>query len=227
MKRLYNFITKANQVMLFVAAMVLVGIAAYKIIAECSRDEWGGPQVSIARTPEEHGKIKIDDVRLLGKYADSYVFGVIKGMIEARGEADGDISSAASKITGSGGGSAEMVNVLFVSAGAPPRSLLKSDGLVLSYDLPSQRTNEGFRFHRFYCITEDTNGDHVLDRKDRRDLYVVDLNLKRADMVLSDAGSDAVVSPTALLLKNTDANGVIHFFEVDCEARTQKEIVWK
>ena len=227
MKRLYDFITKANQVILFLAAMALIGLATYRIIAECSRDEWGGPQVSIARTPEERGKIKIDDIRCLGKHADYYVFGVIKGMVDARYEADGDLSSAASKITGSGGGSAEMVNVLFVSAGGPPRSLMKSDGLVLSYDLASQRTNEGFRFHRFYCVTDDTNGDHVLDRKDRRDLYVVDLNLKRTDMVLRDAGSVEVVSPTALLLKNTDANGVVHFIEVDCEARTQKEIVWK
>ncbi len=227
MKRLYDFITKANQVIFFLTAMALVGFAAYKIIAECFRDEWAGPQVPIARTPEERGKIKIDDIHLLGKRAGHYVFGVIKGMIDARDEFAGDISSAASKITGSGAGSAEIVNVLFVSAGVPPRSLLKSDGLVLTYTLASQRPNEGFRFHRFYCITEDTNGDHVLDRNDRRDLYVVDMDLKRADMIIEDAGSVEEVSPTVLLSKNTDSNGVVRFFEIDCEARTQTEVVWK
>lgn len=227
MKRVYDFITKANQVILFIAVVGLVGLAAHRIIEELVRDPWDGPQVPIAQTQEESRKIKIDDLRFLGKHADYYVLGVIKGMIDPRYESDGDISSAASKIGGSSRGSAEMVNALFVSQGKSPRSLLKSDGLVLWYSLATKRANEELRFHRFHCITEDTNGDHVLDRKDRSDLYIVDLDLKRPDMVINDAGSVEILGPTTLLMKNTDANGGIHFFEIDCEARTQTEVVWK
>ncbi len=227
MKCLYDFITKANQVMLFVAVLALLGLAAYRIIAECLRDEWTGPQVAIAQTTDDSRKVKIEDIRVLGLREGYYVFGVIKGMIEARQEPEGDLYSAASKITGSGGGSPEMVNVLFVARGNPVRPLLASDGLVLQNDLASRRPNEDFRFHRFTCVTEDTNGDHVLDRKDRQDLHVVDLDLKRPDWVLKDIGYVEVVSPTVLLLKKADASGMIHFYEVDCEARTQTEILWK
>ena len=227
MKRLYDLITKANQILLFVAALALVGLAAYWVIDLLPGDRWEGPQVPIAQTPEERRKIKIDDIRFLGKFDGYHMFGVIKGMIDARYQSDGDISSAASKISGAGGGSAEMVNVLFVVEGKSQRALLASDGLVLWHNLASKRLNDEFRFHRFHCITEDTNGDRVLDRKDRADLYVVDLDLKRPDLVIKDAGSVEVLGPTMLLVKNTDVGGGIHFFEVDCEARTQKEIVWK
>lgn len=227
MKRLYDFITKANQVFLFVAALALLGIAAYTIIDELTRDRWHGPQVPIAQTSEASRKIKLDDIRFLGKRADCYVFGLIKGLVDARYQSDGDISSSASKIGGAGSNSAEMVNVLFVAPGTSPRQLLASDGLVLWHDMASTRPREEFRFHRFHCITEDTNGDHVLDRKDRGDLYIVDMDLERPDLVIENAGSVEILAPTVLLVKQTDESGGIHFFEVDCAAPTQKEIVWR
>jgi hypothetical protein len=124
------------------------------------------------------------------------------------------------------GPSGQLVNVVFVRDGQKVRTLLEHDGLVLTNQLSYSLARDEFRSHLFRCVTEDTNGNQMLDEEDRSDLYLVAHGLKQQDMVIKGVVATDVITPTLLIVKVVDPAG-IRFYEVDTEARTQKEIVWK
>ena len=77
MKRIYDFITKANQVLLFLAllgAMIGIGIVIYHETVS----HYEPPHVAVAQTPEEVKRTEVRDVRFLGETSGVCVFGIVK-----------------------------------------------------------------------------------------------------------------------------------------------------
>jgi hypothetical protein len=81
MKRIYEWITKANQVLLF---FFIIGatLLAYYLFYQRPRS-YEPPSVAIAQSAEEAKKSVINDVTFLGESSGVYVFGLKKRVITA------------------------------------------------------------------------------------------------------------------------------------------------
>jgi hypothetical protein len=222
MKRIYDWITKANQVLLFL--VILAGVAwGSFLFYESRRRTWEPPAVPIAQTAEEAKGSVVDEVRFLGQTSGIYVFGLMKRIIvdeQSWRRATATLGMEEDRYPG------QMVNVVFSKGDQPLRKLLPRDGLVLSDNLYNERDPEKFKALLFTCVTEDTNGDRRLDENDRKDLYIVSPNLDRPDLVVTGVVGDRVVSPTHLIIK-TGTGAETHFWDVDIETQAKKEITWK
>jgi hypothetical protein len=223
MKCVYEFITKANQVLLFV---VIIGGAAwfsYLIYEEVSR-KYEPPHVSVAQTPDEMGRSNVDDVRFLGQSSDVYMFGVVKRVVAPN--EDRSVRIRRVDYLGEYRESGEIVNVVFVKGDKPVKTLLPSDGLVLSHYVSGEYRSEKLQPLLFVCVREDTDGNHRLDRNDRNDLYVISDNLEHPDMLIEGLLDFHVTSPTSLVVK-TGASDAPQFWEIDVDAQTKRELIWK
>jgi hypothetical protein len=222
MKRIYDWITKANQVLLFL--LILVGLAWFSFLFyDSRRRHWEPPSVAVAQTAEEAKTSVVLEVRFLGQTSGTYVFGLMKRVVvdeQAWLRASASLGSEETRYPG------YMVNVVFSKGDRPLRKLLPKDGLVLSDNLFNENNPDKFQASRFTCVIEDTDGNHQLDEKDRQDLYVVSPDVDRPDIVVNGVLGDRVISPTHLVVK-TGSGADPHFWDIDIETQAKKEIVWK
>ncbi len=224
MKRLYEWITKANQVLLF---FLIIGIA-FLISYLCydsyqKRHLFEAPSVAIAQSTEEAKTSVVQEVRLLDEYDGIYVFGIVKRMILDEAARRRLITSSLGNEEGLYPG--HMVNVVFSRGEQPVRKLLQNDGLIVSHSV-AKHGSEKLKASVFVCVTEDTDGNHLLDEKDRQDLYVVSENLDKPDLAIKGAFEERVISATHLVVKTKGSDGV-HFWDLDIETQSKREIPWK
>lgn len=227
MKRIYDWITKANQILLFFAIIGATALIAYTVYASSRRDD--PPHVLVAQTTEEAKASIVEDVRFIGQSSGLYVFGIMKHMItaaEERRRKSFMLASASSLGNEELADTGEMVNVVFSKGEERVRTLLQNDGLVLSHRVPGEYGSEKFKALLFLCVTEDTDGNHRLDKSDRNDLYVISDGLEKADLVVKQVLAYQVISPTHVAVKTGEGN-VLQFWDVDTETQTKKEVVWK
>jgi hypothetical protein len=223
-KRIYEWITKANQVLLFLLIIgAAVGISYLFYDLYRSRHMFESPSVAIAQSPEEAKSSVVQDVRFFDEYDGIYVFGLIKRVI--LGESDRRRLLTASLGNEEMRDPGQTVNVVFSRVEQPVRKLLQNDGLILSHSI-AKHGSEKLKASVFLCITEDTNGDRRLDENDRKDLYVVSQDLDKPDLVIKGGVEERVISATHLIAKTTESDG-IHFWDVDIETQAKKEINWK
>lgn len=222
MKRLFDLITKANQILLFLALLGIIGGTIFIIYQENS-DHYQPPHVAVAQTPEEEKKTVVEDVRFLGESGDVYVFGIVKREV-AKHEQTGIrmISNLSGEYSDD-----QIVNVIFSNGSKKLKTLLKDDGLVVENNLSGHYYSDtNFTPYLFMCVTEDTDENHVLDRRDREDLYIVARDLSKPDIVIKQVSGFDIISATHLVVK-TCTGDAAHFLDVDTEGLTQKEIKWK
>jgi hypothetical protein len=224
MKRIYEWITKANQVLLFfliIGAAVGISYLFYDLYR--TRHIFDAPSIPIAQSAEEAKTTVTEDVRFLDEYDGVYVFGIMKRMIldetARRRLLSGSLGNEETPYPG------QMVNVIFSRAEPPIRKLLQNDGLILSHSI-AKHTSEKLKASVFLCVVEDTNRDRRLDENDRKDLYVLAESLDKPDLIIKGGSEQRLISPTHLIVKTTESDG-IHFWDVDIETQAKKEIAWK
>jgi hypothetical protein len=222
MKRLYDLITKANQVLLFFVLIGGTALVSY-LVYQASR-RYDMPHVSVAQTAEEAKGSIVDDVVFLGQSSGLYVLGIVKRVITTGEESWRKPSRAYLGSEESSTG--EMVNVVFSKGEQRVRALLQKDGLVLSHNVWAEHGPEKIKALLFRCVTEDTDGNHRLDQNDRNDLYVVSEGLERPDLVVKQVMDYRVISSTHVAVKTGERNAV-QFWDIDTETQAKKEIVWK
>jgi len=226
MKRIFEFITKANQVLLFLAVLAVFAFATYLIYQDSSRS-YQTPHVSVAQTPEALKKVVVDDVRLLGNVSGVYVFGVVKREVAPSGE--NEVNTKRKMDFGSfsrDNESGQIVNAVFSKDGRKVKTLLEADGLVLSHSIHGDYRAGKFKAFLFLCATEDTDGNHLLDSNDRNDLYIISDDLTKPDIIIHGALSYDITSDTHLIVKTRD-HGELQFTDVNIETLEQKEVKWK
>ena len=225
MKRIYEWITKANQVLLFFLIIgAALGISYLFYDSYRTRHMFEAPSVPVAQSAEEaKSSTIVQDVRFLDEYDGIYVFGLIKRVI--LGESDRRRLLTASLGNEEMRDPGQMVNVVFSRAEQPIRKLLQNDGLILSQSI-AKHSSEKLKASVFLCVTEDTNGDHRLDENDRKDLYVVAESLDKPDLVIKGGSEQRVISATHFIAKTTESDG-IHFWDFDIETQAKKEIAWR
>ena len=222
MKRIYDFITKANQVLLFL--VIIGGTAFVSFMVYQSRRHYDPPHVSVAQTAEEAKGSVVEDVVLLGQWSGVYVIGIMKRVVTTGGEPW--LKPSVAYLGKGDDNSGQMVNVVFSKGEQRVRTLLPKEGLVLSHNAYAEHGPEKFKALLFRCVTEDTDGNHRLDENDRNDLYVVSESLEKPDIVVKGTVDDRVISPTHVVVKTGEGN-VVQFWDIDIETQAKKEIVWK
>lgn len=228
MKRLYDWITKANQVLLFFGIIGGMALISYTVYRATRRYE--PPHVSVAKTAEEAKGSVVEEVTFLGESSGLYLLGIVKRVVTTGGEPW--LRPSVGSLGKGGGDTGETVNVIFSKGEQRVRTLLQKDGLVLSHNAftvhgrLSERASDKFKSLLFLCVTEDTDGNHRLDQNDRNDLYVVSEGLEKPDIVVQGALDHRTVSPTHVVVK-TGERSAIRFWDIDTETQARKEIVWK
>lgn len=218
-KRLYEFVTKTNQVLLF---LVLIGGPVLLAYSFFEHQHYEPPQVAVAQSPEEAKESVVKDVQFLGQSSGFYVFGILKGVVtNVRKPLFVSVSYLGTEPTG-----VEVVNVAFSKGEQRIKTLLPNDGLVLSYNLGTDNRPEKIKALLFNCVTEDTDGNHKLDGNDRNDLYIVSEDLDKPDLVVRGVSQFQIISPTHLMVK-TQEKDLPQFWDIDTETSTKKEVLWK
>ena len=229
MKRIYEFITKANQVLLFLLVLGVLGFLGFFAYQESS-NHYTPPQVPIAQTPEAMKRVVVEDVRWLGAVSGTYIFGIVKKEIAPAEQSERRLTMKMSKSylgSGEDDDRGQIVNVIFSRDAQKVKTLLEADGLVIDSQLSGgYSAAEKFRAALFRCVTDDTDGNHLLDHKDRNDLYIVPHDMAKADIVIKGILDYDVVSETRLLTKTREKDG-LHFIEINIETLEKKDVTWK
>src|SRR4051812_32273288 len=137
MKRIYNWITKANQILLFFAILGGMFLVSYMTYQSFRRYE--PPHVSVTQTAEEAKGSVVEDVEFLGQSSGLYMFGIVKRLVTPAGEPWGRSTAYLGKAHDGGG---ETVNIVFSKGTQRVRTLLQQDGLILSHNLYDDRRAE-------------------------------------------------------------------------------------
>jgi hypothetical protein len=224
MKRIYEWITKANQVLLF---FLIIGTAvgiSYLIYESYRSRHMPEASVALAETPEEaKSSAAAQDVRFLDEYDGIYVLGLVKRVVLSESDRRRLLSSSLGNEEVREPG--QIVNVVFSRPEQPLKKLLPNDGLIFIYRV-AKHSSDKLKASIFLCVTEDTNGDRKLDDNDRKDLYLVPESLDKPDIVIKGGSEERVISPTHLIVKTNENDGT-HFWDVDIETQAKKEIAWK
>lgn len=227
MKRIYDFITKANQVLLFFAIIGGAVLISYLVYETTRRYE--PPHVAVAQTKDEAKGSVVEDVRFLGQSESGlFVFGIVKRVVSSGNEPSRKHAVRLSSLgtLGAGDEDGQIVNVVFSKGEQRVKTLLQNDGLVVSHEVSPQYRSEKFKALRFLCVTEDTDGNQRLDETDRQDLYVISDGLEKPDVVVKEVAGHWAISATHLVVKTGKSND-LKFWNVDTETQEKKEIGWK
>jgi hypothetical protein len=208
---------------LIIGATLLISYLAYD--SYNSRHRYDLPHVQIAQSAEEAKGSFVQDVLFLKQSSGVFVFGLMKRVIVAD-RPDWRNLPSASLGNEEVGYPGEMVNVVFSKGEKPVKKLLPKDGLVLSNEVFAEYRSEKMKASLFVCVTDDTDGNHRLDKNDRNDLHVVFEDLERPDLVVNGVSEHWVISPTHFVVR-TGESSAPHFWDIDIETQAKKEIAWK
>jgi hypothetical protein len=220
MKRIFNWLTQANQVLLFFVLLGGIALISYGLYQSSRRYE--PPHVEIAQTPEQARKSMLEDVDFLGRStSDIYILGLIQHMVKPETEPWGTSAAYLGRAE-----SGQTVNIAFSKGDHRLRTLLPKDGLVLYNNVLDQADRDKLKTLLFGCVTEDTDGNHRLDANDRTDLYLVAEGLDAPDMVIKGVTQYRAAAPGHLVVKTKEGEA-IRFWDIDTATRAKTEIVWK
>jgi hypothetical protein len=217
MKRIYDWIAKANQVLLFFVIIGGTALVSYLVYQSSRRYE--PPHVSVAQTAEEAKGSVVEDVAFLGESSGIYVLGIVKRVVTTGGEPW--LKPSIARLGNGDDAGGETVNVVFSKGEERVRTLLQKDGLVLSHNVGGQYGPVKIKALLFRCVTEDTDGNRRLDQNDRNDLYVVSEDLGKPDIVVKGIVDFRVISPTHMAVKTGEGN-VARFWDIDTETQAEK-----
>ena len=219
-KRIYNWLTKANQVLLFFVLLGGIALISYGLYQ--SSRHYEPPHVEIAKTPEEARKSILEDVDFLGRSSSGiYILGLVQHMVKPEKEAWGKSVSYLGRPE-----SGQTVNIVFSKGDHPLRTLLPKDGLVVYNNILDQEGRDKLKTLLFGCVTEDTDGNNRLDANDRNDLYLVAESLDAPDMVIRGVMQRQAAASGHLVVKTKEGDA-IHFWDIDTATRAKTEIVWQ
>jgi len=225
MKRFFEFITKANQVLFFV--VLVGGITLGLLLPSFQKVRALKPrQVSVADPAAEPAVTQIRDVQFLGTSHQLFVFGIVKLEVSLNPGSAGKPKMELFHSSSRGEDRGSIVNVVYSRGDQVVRMLLANDGLVVDQRLPRIYDQEKFTADVFTCVTADTDGNHQLNEDDRRDLIIVDPEMKRPDIIVQNCVEFEIISPTRLIVKIRTSDS-LSFVQVDVSTGQKAPVAWK
>ena len=224
MKRIFAFLTAANQVLLFIgalAALVLLGMALVQELRPRGTDG-----VPVRDASEKPAPPEITSVDFLTRSHGFALFGVRKDYV---GKETPELAAHAGKITSSSYhlGMSHHLNVIFSDGTRVRRHLLPQDGMILRHAFASEEDEERrFKAHVFHCVLTDTNHDGMLGYNDSAALLIVRPDLSGENLRIDDVRDFTVLSRDELLVE-TGTGAQTRFWIVDAATFDRREVAWQ
>ena len=205
--KIYNFITKANQIIFFGFAIFMAIIFLLSLIPILNT-----PQVTIINTKESNSSgTKVQEIiyeKVFSKYIkDTYVIELKSNQILQKSRNNFGLTPTLgySSMIGYSGDKLALVNLLFTKRGESARKLFDKDSYITSFKLYKIRSSKRYNSMKlekniYSVIKDDTNKDNILDSKDREDLYVSDYDGQNLTLVTEDIVSYKLVEDNQVLI---------------------------
>ncbi|GAA5214891.1 hypothetical protein ACFSJ3_00920 [Corallincola platygyrae] len=174
MSRIYTLITKFNQVLIFIGAIIFISFLSYQFYKDFSRERYEPPKVKVVDSLESETAVvePIYKLDFLTSIKDVYVFKLKSNVVQTSSEIE-----AVEVHLFAGGGDyydASPVNLMFARDDGSTRFLLDKHAFIQDFSLAKDTDSEfGHKqaLNLYSIVQQDSNGDGFLDKNDSKDLY--------------------------------------------------------
>lgn len=225
MNKALQFITKSNQVLFFLAAVLFIIMLSVEIISKHFFNRYQPPKIELVDSShsENESKKQVYTVDFLTKLQDVHIFELSSKVIDTRQyHSNAPLQMfAAPKISHDLSAGAYLsdhaVNLMFVKENGEQRMLLNKDGLIKEFSGAKHTASEhAFRLDKnlYLVIDEDTNSNGYLDHKDSAKLFTSSYDGNNLTLILSDVGSFRLIDDNKLIISQKGDSGSFFTFNL-------------
>lgn len=207
MKKLTAFVSTVNQYLLFIAVLIIIVISSKNIIQELTTSDYVEPRVKLIKNSDNPAKVININYRTnyRRQVKDVLIFAISSNAIEnIPEEKTSKTLNMFSEFSPKSQSKFQTVNYLFVPKTGPSYLLMSKDTYIRNtsfYSNPKKRNGYKRLKNIFLLVTNDTNSDGYLSKKDSADLYVSDYNGKNMYLVIKDVEDYDLMNDNLLMIE--------------------------
>lgn len=213
--RIMNFIEKANKVLLFIAAIVVIFAIGKSLIGDLFKSGYSAPKVQVI----EHSAALDEEPKLqknyIGQIKDVHILEITSDKIVNQkpysANAEIIVSSALSF-------SRNAVNLMFTKAGEKNKVLFKNNVLIVGFS-PVQLKETGYQSvlskNIYSVVRNDTNKNGFLNSDDQKELLVSEYDGSGLKSIMDNIeGYQLISNNTALIYTKPESETLYYIFDV-------------
>ena len=213
--RIMNFIEKSNQVLLFIAAIVVIFAIGKSLISGLFKSGCSAPKVQVI----EHSAAFDEEPKLqknyIGQIKDVHILEITSDKIinqkPYRANAEIIVTSALSL-------SRNAVNLMFTKTGEKNKVLFKNNGLIVGFS-PVQLKETSYQSvlskNIYSVVQNDTNKDGFLNSDDQKELLVSEYDGSGLKSIMDNIeGYQLISNNTALIYTKPESETLYYIFDV-------------
>ncbi|MDH5433178.1 MAG: hypothetical protein OEY19_04475 [Gammaproteobacteria bacterium] len=233
-EKIFKFVKSANQVLFFIAALLLIFLFLKNIIKDFFRYDYEPPKVELVdeASSESHSQPKVVYEKIYhSMLKDVYIFQIKSDAINLsnKHQMKGRGTTAEMRPSSNDYLDSQVVNMLFVKENGHKRMLLETDALITfvvkaQFDVGNQTgylgDNNGYKFesNRYSIVSSDTDKDGFLSNEDERDLYLSDYDGANLIKVMENVSNYRVIRDNTLLITQTkDKKDEFYIYSINDE----------
>ncbi|MBL1383428.1 MAG: hypothetical protein COA35_001900 [Colwellia sp.] len=213
--RIMNFIEKANKVLLFIAAIVVIFAIGKSLIGDLFKSGYSAPKVQVI----EHSAALDEEPKLqknyIGQIKDVHILEITSDKIVNQkpysANAEIIVSSALSF-------SRNAVNLMFTKAGHKNKVLFKNNVLIVGFS-PVQLKETSYQSvlskNIYSVVRNDTNKNGFLNSDDQKELLVSEYDGSGLKSIMDNIeGYQLISNNTALIYTKPESETLYYIFDV-------------
>ena len=213
--RIMNFIEKANKVLLFIAALVVIFAIGKSLISDLFKSGYSAPKVQVI----EHSAALDEEPKLqknyIGQIKDVHILEITSDKIVNQkpysANAEIIVSSALSL-------SRNVVNLMFTKAGEKNKVLFKNNVLIVGFS-PVQLKETSYQSalskNIYSVVRNDTNKNGFLNSDDQKELLVSEYDGSGLKSIMDNIeGYQLISNNTALIYTKPESETLYYIFDV-------------
>lgn len=213
--RIMNFIEKANKVLLFIAALVVIFAIGKSLISDLFKSGYSAPKVQVI----EHSAALDEEPKLqknyIGQIKDVHILEITSDKIVNQkpysANAEIIVSSALSF-------SRNAVNLMFTKAGEKNKVLFKNNVLIVGFS-PVQLKETSYQSvlskNIYSVVRNDTNENGFLNSDDQKELLVSEYDGSGLKSIMDNIeGYQLISNNTALIYTKPESETLYYIFDV-------------
>ena len=213
--RIMNFIEKANKVLLFIAAIVVIFAIGKSLISDLFKSGYSAPKVQVI----EHSAALDEEPKLqknyIGQIKDVHILEITSDKIINQkpysANAEIIVSSALSL-------SRNAVNLMFTKAGEKNKVLFKNNVLIVGFS-PVQLKETSYQSvlskNIYSVVRNDTNKNGFLNSDDQKELLVSEYDGSGLKSIMDNIeGYQLISNNTALIYTKPESETLYYIFDV-------------
>ena len=213
-------ISKINQYLFLLGAMLLLSIAGKEIYKDITRAGYEPPKIALVETTSENKVVDINYSKLFKrKINDVYVFSIKSDKIVQPDLGENDSTEIVNMFSGSTQNDMMTVNLLFAREQQRPTLLFEHHTVITDYFLYEDAPDTyqyALAKNGYLIVDDDTNQDGYLSSDDHQNFYTSNYDGSALTLILSNVDSMAVENDNLVHLKQgTGVDAIIYFYQVD------------